>query len=199
MFYYISSTKEVYSSNDEQKYIAQTDKQEIKQEKTVEEEKIIIHIAGEVKRNGIVEVKKNARLYDVIEAAAGITDDADLSVVNLAYIVQDGQKIYIPSIEDKYQDETEKENIQNIGQIISEGPGDGIIEGETYTNNGGLININKANVSDLTLIPGIGEATALKIIEYRTVHGNFKTIEDIKNVSGIGDAKFNAIKGYICV
>lgn len=189
LFYYIKSTREVYSYDEPSDNIQTAEEMETKKE----EEKIIVHITGAVKTNGIVEVKKNARMNDVIEAAGGITSDADLTNVNLAYIVEDGQKIYIPSEDDKIE-----ENVEEVKEIIQEGPGDEVIEEYTKAS-GNLININKANLENLKTLPGIGEATALKILEYRETHGSFKSIEDIKNVSGVGDAKFNTIKDYICV
>lgn len=193
-FYYISSTRDVYNYGEQ---FEETKSEEVSQknEKVItddKEEMIIVHITGAVKTNGIVKVKANARVNDVIEAAGGITSDADLENVNLAYIVEDGQKIYIPSVEDR-------ENINNNAEskeIVTEGDGGVVIEGESEKNDG-LIDINKADIEGLKSLPGIGESTALRILEYREAHGKFKSIEDIKNVSGIGDAKFNTIKSYI--
>lgn len=96
----------------------------------------------------------------------------------------DGQKIYIPSIYDdtnfSYVDSTAGENV--IG-----------------SDNSTLININTATQSELEAIPGVGASTAQKIIDFRNKNGRFKKIEDIMNISGIGEAKFNNIKDYICV
>lgn len=182
--YYINSTKEIYNY-DELDYdlenIAENREEESK-------ENIIVHVAGEVIKNGIVEVKENARINDVVEAAGGLTDNADLSQVNLAYIVEDGQKIYIPSKEE-YVEKTE--------EIIQADAGNAVIE-EINTEKG-LVNINKADLQELETLPGIGEAIAQKIMQYRQENGNFATIEDIKNVSGIGDAKFESIKDFITV
>lgn len=126
-------------------------------------------------------------MADAIEAAGGITTNADIDRINLAYIVQDGQKINIPNV-----NSVEKEIyiIENIGENI-------IIEDIKTSNN--LININTANQSELETLTGIGPSTALKIINYREENGKFKTIEDIKKVPGIGESKFDAIKNEICV
>lgn len=191
IFQYINSTKEAYSYESLNVFDEQAEDKKIAETK---EEKIIVHVTGAVKKNGIVEVKENARINDVIEAAGGVTKDADLTNVNLAYIVEDGQKIYIPSKQDMIESKEINENKQK--EIISEGAGDkvtGKIGGVSKTN------INKANLEGLKVLPGVGESTALKILEYRETHGKFKSIEDIKNVSGIGDGKFNSIKDLICI
>lgn len=154
------------------------------------EEEIVVHIAGEIKNPGIVRTTEGARIADIIDKAGGLTELADISNVNLAYIIEDGQKITIPS----KTDETNKE-------YISSENGEGIIQldsQETTTQNK-IININKATKEELQQLQGIGESTAAKIIEYRNQNGDFKQIEDLKNVPGIGDAKFEAIKGNIKV
>ena len=194
-YYYINSTKEVYNNYTELGNIVEEENIEENETKTNEiiEEEIIVHVAGAVEKNGIVKLKPNARIVDAIEAAGGLADGADLTEVNLAYTVQDGQKIYIPSVEEKNTKEI-------INKIITEGGGNVIVGSiEENSKSTGKININKATDTELMNIPGVGEVTAAKIIEYRETQGTFKTIEDIKNVSGIGDAKFNAMKEYITV
>ena len=194
-YYYINSTKEVYNNYTELGNIVEEENIEENETKTNEiiEEEIIVHLAGAVEKNGIVKLKPNARIVDAIEAAGGLADGADLTEVNLAYTVQDGQKIYIPSVEEKNTKEI-------INKIITEGGGNVIVGSiEENSKSTGKININKATATELMNIPGVGEVTAAKIIEYRETQGTFKTIEDIKNVSGIGDAKFNAMKEYITV
>ena len=88
-YYYINSTKDVYS------YQGEALKSEETQEEN-EEEKIIVHITGAVQKEGIVEVKENARINDVINNAGGLTEDADIESINLAYVVEDGQKYTYP-------------------------------------------------------------------------------------------------------
>ena len=146
-----------------------------------------MHITGAVKKPGIVQIEEGARLIDAIEAAGGTTENADTSKINLAYILSDGQKIYIPSfLDEKIENYVE----DNIGENI-------IIENTNSNIN--LVNINTATQTELETLTGIGPSLALKIINYRKENGKFKTIEDIKNVSGIGDSKFEAIKNEICV
>lgn len=153
----------------------------------IEEKDIIIHIAGAVKKQGIVKIKEGSRISDVIESAGGITEEADLSKINLAYSLQDGQKVYVPSVDDK----------ENADTVTKEA-GQKVIE-EDSTNKTKKININTASQTELETLKGIGPSTALKIINYRSENGNFKRIDDIKNVPGIGDSKFENIKNDICI
>lgn len=151
------------------------------EEEITKSNSIKIHITGCVENEGIVALEEGARIADAIEVAGGLTLDANLENVNLAYQLQDGQKIKIPS------------NIDETDEIIQD---------EIIISNGiskEKININTATQTELETITGIGPSTALKIIEYRTKNGKFKTIEDIKNISGIGEAKFESIKNEICV
>lgn len=155
-------------------------------QETMEEAEIVVHITGQVVNNGIVKLKENSRIIDAIEAAGGATLDANLSKINLAFALSDGQKVYIPSIDD----EEEKE-------YVTKGSGETVSEENNSINQS--ININTATSQQLQELPGIGEAIANRIIAYRNLNGKFEKIEDIKNVSGIGEAKFNNIKDYICV
>ena len=150
-------------------------------------EKIKVYIIGQIKTNGVIELEYGSRIEDAIIIAGGPTEIADLSKVNLAYQLEDGQKIYIPSI---YDDDV---------QYISAGSGENIIEDNNNleNNKSKKVNINKSNLTELTSIPGIGESTAQKIIDYRNENGKFSSIEDLKKVSGIGDKKFEKIKEYI--
>ena len=119
-------------------------------------------------------------------------DNADVENVNLAYVVEDGQKIYIPFKE-------EEGGSLDDGEIVQEGAGKNVLQEETNEKSGGLININNATKEKLEELPGIGSSTASKIITYREENGKFKSIEDIKNVSGIGTSKYEQIKSHICV
>lgn len=159
-------------------------------EENIDEEEIIIHVVGEVNKEGIVNLKNGDRISDAIEKAGGATENADLSKINLAYKVEDGQKINIPN--------KNEENTNN--EYITTDSGEGIVETEeTIQEDGEQININTASQTQLETLPGIGPSTALKIIQYREENGKFNSIEDIKNVNGIGDAKFESIKDYIIV
>lgn len=152
-----------------------------------EDNEIIVHITGEVKNEGIIKTEENSRLADVIEEAGGTTDEADLSKINLAYAIKDGQKIYIPKVEEELEED-----------YISENAGDGVLPEESEKVKG-KVNINTAKQTELETLSGIGPSTALKIINYRNENGEFKDIEDLKNVPGIGESKFEAIKEDICI
>lgn len=152
-------------------------------------ELVIVHITGAVKTPGIVKLTEGARIEDAIDKAGGLTEDADISDVNLAYVLEDGIKIKIPTISEEKNEE-----------IIINSSGEGIVEKEISNNSENkIININKANETDLQTLPGIGASLAGRIVEYRNSNGKFNEIEDIKNVSGIGESKYENIKNLICV
>lgn len=151
-----------------------------------ENETIKIYITGEVNSPGVKELEDGARIEDAINKANGLTNEADISQVNLAYSLKDGQKIYIPNINEK------------IDEYVTDGNGEGIIE-EDNNKISGKININNANVNELCELPGVGQSLAEKIITYRNENGKFKTIDDLKNVTGIGEKKFESLKEYILV
>ena len=158
-------------------------------EEKIEDTSIIVHVTGAIKKDGIIKAKQGDRIADVIEKAGGITEEADLSKINLAYRVSDGQKIYIPSINEKnLQTETEEYITNEAGKNI-------IVEDEET--NKEKVNINTATQTELETLSGIGPSTALKIINYRNENGKFKTKEDIKNVPGIGEQKYESIKENI--
>lgn len=146
--------------------------------------KIKVYITGEVKNQGVIELEEGDRIADAIEKAGGQTEQASLKNVNLAYQLEDGQKIYIPNIND-----TETE-------IIDDGAS-GVVDDATIKQT--VVNINKADEKELQSLNGIGESLAASIVQYRKENGNFETIEDLKNVPGIGDSKFENIKEYIKV
>ena len=162
---------------------------------TVEENNtIVVHITGEVNYPGVVVLKEGARVVDAIEAGGGETDKADLSSLNLAYMLSDGEKIYVPNKEETSQESQEREYITSTKDNSEQSE-----NGAKSTGINFKININTAKQEELTQITGVGESTAKKIIEYRTQNGKFKSIEDIKNIPGIGDSKFNAMKEEITV
>lgn len=164
------------------------------QNEVIEEiNQIVVHISGEVINPGVISLDENSRIIDAINRAGGLTSKADISKINLAYVLEDAQKIYIPSIDDKEEE-----------MYILEGSGDteivsssGSIENKKEEKL--MVNINTANAIELSQLPGIGNSTALKIINYRNENGKFNSIDDIKNVSGIGESKFNKIKDNIYV
>lgn len=169
--------------------------------------KIIVHVSGAVNKEGIVELEENSRISDAISKAEGLKENADTKKINLAYKLEDGMKIYIPTIEESMNQNEQNQNesqslmdqtsqyITSSSEIIQDGQTNGT--SETKTNE--KININTATQTELETLPGIGPSTSLKIVNYRKENGNFKTIEDIKEVSGIGEVKYENIKDLICV
>lgn len=154
--------------------------------------KIKVYITGAVKNQGVYEVEEQSRIADVIKIAGGITESASIEDINLAYIVEDGIKICIPN---------KGENITNDNTETYITKENNSLENQEKSSNpkSNKININTATQTELEKLPGIGPATALKIIEYRKENGKFKEIGDIKDVKGIGDNKFLKIKEYIKV
>ena len=171
------------------------------------DENIIVHISGAVNKEGVIQLKMNSRISDAIEMAGGLRDNANTKNINLAYKLEDGMKIYIPTIE-------EQENKTDIDKNITDNEGKENLTNDFVTTSSGTsdsnsqnvqneqivkVNINSATQEQLESLPGIGPSTANKIINYRNENGKFNKIEDIKEVSGIGDAKFNKLKEFITV
>ncbi len=184
--YYDSKNYEEVNS---QEILATNTKKENKNSNE-EEDMMAVHITGEVKKSGVVKIKEGSRIEDIIEAAGGLTENADITNVNLAFVVEDGMKIRIPSINEEKTDE----------DYITEDSGKGVImTDENTSTSSSIININTASESELEQLPGIGPSISSRIIEYRNKNGKFKSIEDIKNVTGVGDSKFEKIKDLIKV
>ena len=142
--------------------------------KTPELDQIKVELAGAVKEPGVYELPKGTHLDDAITLAGGSTHDADLSKLNLALVLKDGQKITIP--------------IKN-----SQGPL-GFASAPA-----GLMDINTASLEQLMDLPGIGEQKAQAILSYRDEHGSFQKIEDLMEVPGVGESIFEEIKNLITV
>jgi competence protein ComEA len=141
-----------------------------------EKAKIKVYVAGEVNNPGVFELDKNSRVENAISSAGGLTNLANIKNINLALIVEDGEKIYIPNINDN--DTMEYTSTEESSKTSK-------------------ININKATINELQNLPGVGSSLAEKIFNYRKENGNFKKIEDLKKVNGIGEKKFEALKEYI--
>ena len=141
-----------------------------------------VHVAGAVKAPGLVRLFSEARIADAIAAAGGAAESADFESLNLASPVYDGMKLYVPRIG------------ETPGIIPPATP-----EAQTGIFSAHKININTAGLSELMQLDGIGEVTAGKIIAYREQHGKFQKEEELMDVSGIGNAKYEKIKDKICV
>lgn len=176
-------------------------KKETKKEDT--EKLYMVDIKGEVISPGIYELSSTSRVIDVINKAGGLTDIADTSVINLSKKIEDEMVIIIYSeyevnnwLKTKQDEDYLQEKCQNSEDSKIEN--DACISDNAIENNETLININTATKEELMTLSGIGETKALAIISYRE-KTPFTSIEDIKNVSGIGDSTYNEIKDYITV
>lgn len=143
---------------------------------------IYVYLSGEVESPGVYKLENEARLYQAIELAGGMTKNAQKEYLNLAETVYDGQQIHILS-----KKEYKKSQEQDTGIV------------QNTDSDNALININTATPEELQSLSGVGETRAKAIIEYREKNGKFQTIEDIKNVSGIGDSTFENIQNDITV
>lgn len=143
---------------------------------------IYVDISGAVNSPGVLKLEENMRVYQAIEMIGGLKADADVSGINMAAKLEDENKIYIPKVGEKL----ETAAINNL-------------QSKTGIDHNGKININTANSQQLQELSGVGPSTADKIIQYREEHGSYQIIEDIKNVSGIGDKTFAKFKDNICI
>lgn len=162
-----------------------------------EEAVLYVHVCGAVNAPGVYEFMSGDRVFNAVEAAGGFNADADKEYINLAQALSDGMKITIPTVEEV---ENGAESLHN--SMMLEGsslPSPTDIADNSGKTQSGKVDINAASDSELTSIPGIGQTKASAITAYREQHGAFKSIEDIKNVSGIGDATFERIKDYITI
>ena len=172
--------------------------EEDKKENISSETGIFVHIDGYVNNPGVYQIKENERTNVLIEKAGGLKNGYSIKNINLAAKLSDGDKVYIPSIEEEKTLGNQNNNISvnTVGKHTNNGNNSNNNVNITKNNK---ININTANVSELKQITGIGESTANKIIDYRQNVGKFKKIEDIKEVKGIGDSKFESLKNKITI
>ena len=185
---FFSIFNDKYSSNEDLSYFDNieieensTDNNEI-DSSNLKEAFYFIDIKGSVKNPGVYQVSPDKRVIDIISIAGGLLPDSDTSNISMSQKIEDEMVILIPSINEK--NKNENSSTSNNLSIISKD-----------TDN--IVSINSATLDDLMTIKGIGKVKAEAIIEYRKEFGPFKSIEDIKNVSGIGSSTFEKIKDYI--
>ncbi len=149
-----------------------------------EVEEISVYVSGQVKNPAVVTLEDTGKLraVDAVNAAGGLTEFADEGAVNLAEILTDGSHIHIP---------TKKISEQEIKP--------GSTSKKSSATSGDTVNINTADEKELESLPGVGPATAQKILDYREQNGAFKTIDEIKKIRGIGEKKFEKLKARIRV
>lgn len=145
----------------------------------------MVHVCGAVERPGVYELPQGSRIYQAIECAGGLSNEADPNYLNQADFVSDGEKVYVPTREEVAEMDSPLQNVVTQS-------------GETGAPSG-LVNLNTASEEQLCTLPGIGSSKARSIIAYREEHGSFDRIESVMNVAGIKDGLFQKIKAYITV
>ena len=148
-----------------------------------------VFVNGHVRYEGVYSLPPQSRVEVAITAAGGFETTANTAVVNLAQPLADGMQIYVPGTDEEVPLQLVLNNpTASTGETTAAGAAEGA-----------LVNINRATVEELDILPGVGPSTAQKIVAHREEHGDFQTIEAIMDVSGIGDAKFNQMKDLITV
>jgi competence protein ComEA len=150
-----------------------------------QEKTIVVEIKGEVKKPDVYILNENAIVKELIEAAGGLTENAELTNINRAKKLQNHELIYIANKNDANKE---------VSNVSSEAKS---TNNKAQVENSKKVNINTATLEDLKILNGIGDSKAKSIIEYREQNGGFKSIEDIKNVTGIGEKMFERIKEQI--
>jgi competence protein ComEA len=140
---------------------------------------IVVAVQGKVRHPGLVHLPAGSRVADAIDAAGGVLPDVDLTGVNLARKLADGEMVVIGATPPP-----------DAGANPAGGPAPGT---------GGKVNLNTATVAELDVLPGIGPALAQRIVDYRTEHGGFRSVDELRQVSGIGDARFDELKDLVTV
>lgn len=148
-------------------------------------DEVTVYVSGEVNSPGVITLDNSCRIKDAITACGDFTPLADKNSVNLAQKVTDGMQIKVSALSQNQNDKTDDEAILNEST------------NNKSTQDTTMVNINTASKEELDTLPGVGPATADKIIEYRETNGQFNSIEDIKNVRGIGEAKFSKMQSRI--
>jgi competence protein ComEA len=150
---------------------------------------VVVHVAGAVRSPGLRTLRGHPRVADALAAAGGPAPDADLDRLNLAAPVADGQRVYVPR-------RGEAAEPQVLGGGGTGAPGSDAGSGAGGT---GPIDLNTATLDQLDSLPGVGPATATAIIAYRDQHGGFRSVEDLQEVRGIGDARLEQLRPLVTV
>lgn len=159
---------------------------------------LVVHVVGAVKKRGTIRMPAGSRVEDALRAQGGPLKDADLDAVNLAARLEDGTQLFIPKV-------GKSEEVAKVAVPYQGGgsnayrakptPLSGSSEGASTS--GGMVSLNSANQAQLESLPGIGPATAKKILDYRQAHGGFSSIEELMSVKGIGPKKLEAVRKLV--
>lgn len=157
---------------------------------TVTGSEIMVHVVGAVKKPGVVKLPSGSRVQDAIQAVGGVAKGADLSGLNLAALLADGSQIKVGSPDDPGSSTTEVAEPSSKGSGKASGASNETLAPAS-------ISLNTADASQLDLLPGVGPATAAKIIEYRQAHGGFRSIDELEQVKGIGPKKLAKMRPFL--
>ncbi|MCS6554072.1 ComEA family DNA-binding protein [Curtobacterium flaccumfaciens] len=165
--------------------------------------RVVVHVLGAVRRSGVVELPASSRVGDALERAGGATDDADLDRLNLARVLTDGERLYVPRVGQQEVPEA----LGPVADGAAAGPtaaaGAGAGSGGGAAGTGGeesaVVDLNTADQAVLETLPGIGPGLAGRIIAWRDEHGRFTAVEDLLDVSGIGDVRFAELRDRVRV
>lgn len=155
-----------------------------------------VHVIGAVREPGVVQVPAGSRVSDVVETAGGLTGDADLSGINLARVVVDGERIWVPVEGEELPAEVVESTPEPVPGAVSEATtanGTGEVEAATQ------IDLNSADSAALQTLPGVGPVTAESILTWRTEHGRFNTIDELLEVSGIGPKTLDKLRPRVII
>ena len=167
---------------------SQKEKAEPQTSSSEESEFLTVDVKGAVKNPGIYQLKKTSRINDAIQKAGGLTTDADSKSINLAQKLTDEAVVYVATMGENVTNAA-----SNNGQTLTTDT-DG-----TAAQKGNKVNLNKANLSDLQSISGIGQKRAQDILDYREANGKFNSVDDLKNISGVGAKTLEKLKEYVTV
>jgi competence protein ComEA len=157
----------------------------------------VVHVLGAVRRSGVVELPASSRVGDALERAGGATDDADLDRLNLARVLTDGERLYVPRV--GQQEVPEALGPMADGAAAGAGAGSGGGSAGTGGEESAVVDLNTADQTALETLPGIGPGLAGRIIAWRDEHGRFTAVEDLLDVSGIGDVRFAELRDRVRV
>lgn len=162
--------------------------------------RVVVHVLGAVRRSGVVELPASSRVGDALERAGGATDDADLDRLNLARVLTDGERLYVPRVGQQDVPEALGPMADGAaaGPTAAAGAGAGS-GGGTGGEESAVVDLNTADQTALETLPGIGPGLAGRIIAWRDEHGRFTAVEDLLDVSGIGDVRFAELRDRVRV
>ncbi|ROS46158.1 ComEA family DNA-binding protein [Curtobacterium sp. PhB78] len=161
--------------------------------------RVVVHVLGAVERDGVVRLPPSSRVTDAIERAGGATADADLDRLNLARVLTDGERLYVPRVgEDEVPAALDPVD-GGAAAAGSSGDGSTGAAGASGTGADSVVDLNSADQAALETLPGIGPGLAGRILAWRDEHGRFTAVEDLLDVSGIGDVRFAELRDRVRV